>query len=106
MRIPHRISIPVAMVVQAIAPFPRLCIAFDNLLVFYGEQMLAHRKITAWKTTLYRLSATYYSVSLHLLPRIYPKFENASHSGDSRHVKAVCGSYSTAALRHIVLFPE
>jgi hypothetical protein len=56
------------------------------MLAFCGEQMLAHRKIAAWKTTLYRLSATDYSVRLHLLPCIYPKFENASHSGDSRPV--------------------
>jgi len=71
---------------KAIDPFPKLCVAFDNMLVFYGEQMLAHRKIMAWKTTLYRLSATDYSIRSHLLPRIYPKFENASPSGDSRPV--------------------
>jgi hypothetical protein len=35
---------------QRISPGPRLCIVFRNMVIFYGEELLAPRP--SWRTTL------------------------------------------------------
>ena len=48
-------------------------------------------------------------ISQRVQEKLFPKAENNSRSRISaaqKKVKAVCGSYSTAALRHIVLLPK
>jgi hypothetical protein len=44
---------------QRISPGPRLCIVFRNMVIFYGEELLAPHP--SWRTTPCWLSATAYS---------------------------------------------
>jgi hypothetical protein len=37
---------------------PRPCVTFRNMLIFYGEELLAPRPTRNWRTTPRRLSAT------------------------------------------------
>jgi hypothetical protein len=65
---------------QRTSPGPRLCIVVCNLVIFYGEKLLAPFPNPSWRTTPCRLSATAYSM--------YSQLPSISAGGSSiRHLR-------------------
>jgi hypothetical protein len=88
---------PPVPIYQRISPGPRLCIVFRNMVIFYGEELLAPRPtpkledqpLSAVRDCLFNIFAPI----LHIRrPFLHPQPENAPCRGDRDPIIVVTGT--------------
>jgi hypothetical protein len=105
----HKSPPPVPILCQRISPGPRLCIAFRNMLIFYGEELSAPRPtpkleyhpLSAVRDSLFNVFAAtlhIYRPFLHLQPK------DAPCRGDRDPIIMVTGTHLSWAFPHTVTY--
>jgi hypothetical protein len=91
---PH---VPISKLYQRISPGPRLCIVFRNMVIFYGEELLAPRQTP--KLEDYPLSSVrdclfnVFAATFHIhRPFLHPQPEDAQCRGDRDRLIVVTGT--------------